>query len=76
MAHQGRATPSGIAQMYEGGMSLPQIARKTGCTVKFIWERLNALGVKMRKRGGAQNGRMAAIKKAHENFKRRQQAGK
>jgi len=72
MAHPGKETPAGIVQMYERGMSLTQISKKTGCRIKFLSERLHALGVKLRPSGGKQNGRLAAIKRAHENLRRRQ----
>ena len=73
MANPGKQTPPGIVQMYQRGMSLPKMAAKTGCSVSFLHARLLAMGVSMRKSGGAENGRLATIKKAHENLKRRQQ---
>ena len=67
-----RATPARLVTMYERGLSVNQIAAKTGLSSSFIWERLRALNVTMREKSGKRNGRLGRIKQIHQQWKEKQ----
>lgn len=64
-------TPSGIVMMYQNGLSMRDIAKRTGVSVWLVHNRLHRLGVEIREEGGAKNGYKGAIAKHGKATQRR-----
>lgn len=62
MANRTKKVPHKIVAMYEGGMSMRQIAEATGLNISLIHSRLHYWKARIREAGGVKNARLGLIK--------------